>query len=190
MEEWKDIEGYDGDYKISNLGRAFSLKRSKPFQLKNMVDSHGYLQVELFKNGERKHFRVHRLVAIHFIPNPENLEFVNHIDHDKTNNSIENLEWCTALENNLARYEFYGEDREKNFCECGKEIAFENKSCRNCYLKNPIHKEVERPSPSQLEKELRESNFSRVGKKYGVSDNAIRKWCKVYGMPTSAKYYK
>lgn len=102
FEEWLPIEGYDG-YEVSNFGRIKSLERMnslgrivKERILKPSTNKYGYQQVSLFKNGKRKWFRVHRLVANTFIDNPNNLPQVNHIDECKTNNHISNLEWCTA----------------------------------------------------------------------------------------------
>lgn len=112
MEEtWKDVEGYEGLYQVSNLGRVKSLERyvirgrggiSKVREriLKCGHDKDGYSCVALMLNGKRTTFRVHRLVAQAFIPNPENKPFVNHINEDKTNNHAKNLEWCTCKENN------------------------------------------------------------------------------------------
>ncbi|WPH68848.1 HNH endonuclease [Enterococcus phage EF-M80] len=102
IEEWKDIEGYEGLYQVSNLGRV---KRSKGKYMKSerilmlFINTPGYLQVMLCKNNKCKKFTVHRLVANAFIPNPENKPQVNHIDEDKTNNMVSNLEWVTAKEN-------------------------------------------------------------------------------------------
>lgn len=101
MEEiWKDIEGYEGIYQVSNLGRVKSLKHSKEGKLlKGRVTGKGYLSVVLFRNSVRKSNSIHRLVAQAFIPNPENKPEVNHIDEDKTNNNIDNLDWSTPKEN-------------------------------------------------------------------------------------------
>lgn len=102
IEEWKDIEGYEGLYQVSNLGRV---KRSKGKYMKSerilmlFINTPGYLQVMLCKNNKCKKFTVHRLVANAFIPNPENKPQVNHIDEDKTNIKVSNLEWVTAKEN-------------------------------------------------------------------------------------------
>ena len=92
MEIWRDIEGFDG-YQISNEGRVRSFKRGKEKILKAQINK-GYLQLELRKNGVRKKEFIHRLVAQAFIPNPQNLPEVNHKDENKTNNCVENLEWC------------------------------------------------------------------------------------------------
>ena len=97
-EEWKDIKGYEGRYQVSNLGRVKSLnynhtKKEKILKLK--PNRKGYFEVFLYKNGERRAFKVHRLVALHFIPNPNNYPQVNHKDENKQSNCVDNLEWCT-----------------------------------------------------------------------------------------------
>lgn len=99
MEVWKDINGYEGLYQVSNLGNVKSLKYGKERILKPDVSKFGYLFVDLCKNNICKSFRVHRLVAIVFIPNLENKEQVNHINGIKTDNMVQNLEWVTAKEN-------------------------------------------------------------------------------------------
>ena len=104
-EIWKPKKDYEGLYEVSNFGRVKSLgngnsNNSKERVLKPVKVKGGYLQVHLSKNGKRKMFLVHRLVAEAFIPNTDNLPFINHKDEDKTNNSVENLEWCTREYNN------------------------------------------------------------------------------------------
>lgn len=99
MEEiWKDIPGYEGLYKVSNLGNVLSLnnyRRSNSKILKQHISKSGYHSVVLSKNQIKKTYRVHRLVAMVFIPNPDNLPFINHKDENKANNCVDNLEWCT-----------------------------------------------------------------------------------------------
>ena len=104
-EYWKDISGYEGIYQVSNKGRIKSLERkvwnyTKPERiLKPNSKPNGYLQVNLSNGGEARHAYVHRLVAQTFLPNPCGLPEVNHIDFDKTNNCVGNLEWVSDEEN-------------------------------------------------------------------------------------------
>ena len=99
-EIWKDIKDYEGIYQVSNLGRVKSLKHSKEGKiLKGRVTGKGYLSVVLFRNSVRKSNSIHRLVAQAFIPNPANKPEVNHIDENKLNNDVSNLEWVTSKEN-------------------------------------------------------------------------------------------
>lgn len=101
-EEWRDIEGYEGLYQISNLGRVKSLGNTmlrKEKILKPNKHNCGYYRVELSKNNKQKWYYIHRLVAQAFIPNPDDLLFINHKDEDKTNNAVGNLEYCTARYN-------------------------------------------------------------------------------------------
>lgn len=111
MEEiWKDIKGYEGLYQISNLGRVKSLDRAVVGANKSLrilrgklkkltINTQGYLEVNLFRDNKCRCFLVHRLLAEHFIPNPENKPQINHIDGNKSNCSLENLEWVTMEEN-------------------------------------------------------------------------------------------
>ena len=96
-EEWRDIKGFEGKYMVSNLGRVKSLNYNntgKEGIMKGGDDGHGYLQVNLSKDGKVKNCRINRLVAQAFLDNPEGYTDVNHKDEDKTNNCVENLEWC------------------------------------------------------------------------------------------------
>jgi hypothetical protein len=104
MEEiWKPVVGYEGCYEVSNLGRVNSIKRNGTLGgiLKKILDTDGYIICCLMKSDIRMNKKVHRLVAQAFIPNPDNKPAVNHIDNDKTNNKVSNLEWCTNKENSV-----------------------------------------------------------------------------------------
>lgn len=94
----KPIEGYAGRYTINEHGEIYSLLSNK--YLSRCADSHGYpLVVLCTETGKRKTCKVHRLVALHFIPNPNNLPVINHIDGNKLNSLVSNLEWCTHQHN-------------------------------------------------------------------------------------------
>ena len=98
-EEWRNIEGYDGDYQISYLGRVRSYKTGEWVILKIYTDDTGYKFVRLSKNDKSHKFLVHVLVARAFIPNPENKPEVNHKLGNKSDNRVESLEWVTRSEN-------------------------------------------------------------------------------------------
>lgn len=95
-EEWKDVTNYENLYMVSSYGRIKSLtsKRILSFSI-----NRGYAYVKLSKHGVMKSLKVHRLVAISFIPNPNNLPDVNHIDENKLNNNLSNIEWCSKQYN-------------------------------------------------------------------------------------------
>lgn len=121
MEEaWKPINGFENSYEISSTGRIRSITRSTTYTDKNgfsctrnspgiplnpPIDSEGYVRVILFKNSKQVAKRIHRLVAEHFIPNPDSKPLVNHIDGNKSNNNVSNLSWCTASENTQHAYD-------------------------------------------------------------------------------------
>ena len=113
QEIWKDVVGYEGLYQVSNLGRVKSLSKfhctsknysslgywSKEKILKPIIGVQGYLYVNLYKNNKSKSIKVHKLVAEAFILNPNNYNCINHKDENKTNNRVENLEFCSFYYN-------------------------------------------------------------------------------------------
>jgi hypothetical protein len=147
-EIWKDIEGFNKDYQVSNLGRVKSLKNGKEKILSLSKTANGYYKCSLWKNNVQYYKKIHRLVAEAFIPNPYNLYCVNHKDEDKTNNCVDILEWCT-LQYNLS----YGTGRERS-------IEHRQKPVRQ-YNKN---KEIEAVFPSlriaSEETGIKEANIS------------------------------
>lgn len=104
-ETWRNIKGFEGLYQVSSEGRIASLPKTGSGGHKNTIyltpnrDKDGYLTVILYKDSTRTPFKIHRLVAETFIPNTYNLPQVNHINEDKTDNNLYNLEWCTASYN-------------------------------------------------------------------------------------------
>ena len=137
-EEWRDIPGYEGLYQVSNLGRVKSLEKidargwhRKEKILVQIDNMHGYYQLMLYKNKNKKKISVHRLVALAFIPNPNNYPCVNHKDENKHNNNADNLEWCTHKYNNN-----YGTTQERrinntNFKERTKNTDYSKIAAKN-----------------------------------------------------------
>lgn len=132
MEIWKDVVGYEGLYEVSNLGRVrgkegrityskrHGKRRWRQRIIKQQLDNTGGFAVELYKNKQRKRIRVHRLVAEAFILNPENKPQVNHIDGNRQNNKLSNLEWVTQKENIYHAWE-------TGLMTHGKEVILKNK---------------------------------------------------------------
>ena len=120
-----DVKGYEGIYKINKNGDVYSLPRKVPFReyemfIKGKKKKHtklktGYYAVGLWKNNVQKLIPIHRLIAETFIPNPKKLKCINHIDGNKENNNIGNLEWCTHSENVKHAYD-------TGLCKKGKKV--------------------------------------------------------------------
>lgn len=121
-ETWLPVTGYEGLYEVSDIGNVRSLPRygtrtTEPTNISPHLWS-GYLHVTLWKDGKARDHTVHRLVALAFIPNPENLPFINHKDEVRTNNIVGNLEWCTP------KYNYnYSKVSEKVVKALGKEVV-------------------------------------------------------------------
>lgn len=121
IEIWKDISGYEGKYQVSNIGRVKSLQRwsgTKYYNREQILKNHinkrnGYVYVYLTKNNKSKNVRLHRLVAKAFIPNPNDYDDINHKDCNRTNNNVDNLEWCTRSYN--IKYSFKYGKAKSNF---------------------------------------------------------------------------
>ena len=148
-EIWKNIEGYE-DYQVSNQGRVRSLKFGKERIMKPEKHRAGYLLVHFCKNGEQKMCLVHRLVALAFIPNPNNFPEVNHKTEDKTDNRVKNLEWCTSKYNSnygtrnqrvvekhlkpVLQFTKNGESVKewKSGCDIQKNLGYDNSAISKC----------------------------------------------------------
>lgn len=118
MEKWKEIPFTNGEYLASESGKIRTSKTGRI--LRACVDQRGYERVCLFKTNREKRYKVHRLVAMTFIPNPDNKPQVNHIDGNKRNNSVSNLEWVTGEENVHHARNNGLSDGHKKFCESRK----------------------------------------------------------------------
>ena len=165
IEEWKDVEGYEGYYQASNLGRIKSISRKrynknggKPGVLKERIlkqtkNGDGYYCVKLYKNGKSKSIKIHRIIADTFINNLKNDPEVNHKDGVKTNNKTSNLEWVTSKENVNHAYEM-GLNPCMRDINIEKIIELSNKG----YYTNQIAKKM------NCDRKM----ISRRAKKYGI----------------------
>lgn len=99
-EKWLAVKGFEGLYEVSNLGRIKSIKYNRERLMKTSHQLNGYVKITLSKDNVQYTSRVHRLVADAFIPRQEGRDYVNHIDGDKDNNAVSNLEWVSVSENN------------------------------------------------------------------------------------------
>lgn len=123
-EEWKPITGYEGLYEVSNLG---NVRNNLGQPIKQYTSCGGYKRVLLKKDGFTEYVYMHRLVAMHFISNPNNLPVVNHINEIKDDNRVENLEWCTQ------KYNCNHNDKGKRIAESGKEGSRNQHGCKTIY---------------------------------------------------------
>lgn len=163
MEIWKDIKGYEGKYQVSNKGRIKSLSRAIPhlgsfrviperIMTQHVSSTNGYYMVSLCKDNKYEWMLTHRIVATAFIPNPNNLPYINHKDEIKIHNNVENLEWCTpsynmnysnvrekqinAISKEVEQYDFDGRfiKRYKNCYAAGRELGVSPSSIRMCCI--------------------------------------------------------
>ena len=158
-EVWKNIDGYEGKYQISNLGRVKSLQRwsgTKYYNREQILNNYvnkknGYVYVYLTKNNKSKNIRLHKIVADAFIPNPNNLPQINHKDGNKQNNCFENLEWCSCSYNIKDMYRRHGKyendkiiiDKYKALKSCskvGKLFGLSGENIRQILIRNNIER--------------------------------------------------
>lgn len=129
MEEiWKDIEGFHGIYRVSNIGNVMSLNycnRGYKKLLTPKCNNRGRLWVELVSGEKRRCALIHRLVAEAFIPNPDGFPQINHKDENPKNNNVENLEWCTQEYNQMCYYKNHGLNLKK---QCQRNRSYEKRT--------------------------------------------------------------
>lgn len=169
QEIWKPIEGYEGLYEVSSLGRIKSLyKYHHRYEniLKNKITKDGYYETTLVKNGKPKFIRTHRLVASAFIDNPLNKSEVNHKDGNKLNNSVDNLEWVTSSENQKHAY--------RTGLQKVSGGALSNRKKVRCVDLN-----VEKDSLHEMQRYLVEKGYTKSNRLNGLS-KAINSDNKIY----------
>lgn len=174
MEIWKDIKDYEGLYQVSNYGRVKSLKRKVKNKngfrivnekiLKPILNNKGYYVYGLRKNNKLKILLLHRLIGEHFLNNENNYSCINHIDGDKLNNCINNLEWCTYKHNI------------KEAFRLGLNTYTFKKNFKHDYWKGKYGKE---------------HNCSKPVKQYDLEENFIKEWESIMqaSKETKVKYY-
>lgn len=180
--DFKYIPGYEGLYSINKNGDVYS--HYKNIIVKTHTNRKGYLMVNLYKSGVGKLIPIHRLIALTFIPNPENKPEIDHIDTNRKNNSIDNLRWCTRKENcnNPLTLKHAGDSRrgEKN-CWYGKKFSIETKqklsiSHRGRIITDETRQKISRANKgrSMPEEQRRHLSIVRTGKYLGIENPSCR----------------
>lgn len=208
IEIWKDIKEYEGLYQVSNLGKVKSIDRviNNHFYKSQIIKPYdngiGYYKIKLCKNGKIKHFYLHRLVAQAFLEDYSPLLEINHINHNKKDNNINNLESVSHLDNMKKAEEFYGgifnqygfakklENKERYCISCGKKIYHKSTRCKKCWHKKDRLDKIKKhntPNKEELERAIKKhKNFSKVAREYGVSHTTVMRWRKKYNIGLTA----
>lgn len=200
VEVWKDVTEYKGIYQVSDAGNVRSLdrvssdgRRIKGRLLTPVGNGYGYYTIQLTNKGISKRYYIHRLVYEAFIGDILNGNDINHIDHNKGNNKPKNLESVTH-QDNLKDQAIYANGVYKdshgyegiNRCPiCGNRISYGSKLCKVCADANRvsyrIHKEDIINSLTKTK-----GNFTKSAREFNMTDNALRKWCKKYNLPSKS----
>lgn len=200
------MPGFENTHMISSLGNIWVKGRyvinngtpvwKEGHRIVPFIKANGYAQCNINIGSIQKKKYVHRLVAEAFLPNPDNLPEVDHIDNNRANNMLSNLQWITH-QDNMRKQVSYRRGRSHThklrppkLCQCGKIISKKATRCKKCYRQSIGAKET--PAKDKLLSELILANgsFTKVAKKYGITDNTVRKWCKQYGLPYHSVDYK
>lgn len=175
-EQWKYIEGHENEYLVSNFGRIASIprKRTKGGLLKPQIGKWGYEHVCIREKGKYKLHKVHRLVAKAFLPNPKNFPQVNHINGIKTDNRVENLEWCSAKHNSKEAHRLGLQNPSDKQKEIARKICLEQKSIKVIAIKSGYSEVFDSISEAGRQLNISPSCISRVIKGLRCQANGYR----------------
>ena len=209
QEEWRDVAGYEDLYQVSNLGNVRSFwcwdghkykKRDEPKILKPVYTPQGYQMITLYNSTKKKRISIHKLVAITFIKKPPKKNFINHIDFNRSNNNITNIEWCSQKENVMHsaknfRYGFVDEKTTNKIIEMhkdniptkqiGKMLNLKTQTCYVILKKNGFtyfnkNKKYAYDKKSALNDLQSGNKIVDVSKKYNVPYHVIKQLKRTY----------
>jgi len=203
VEIWKDITEYKGIYQVSDAGNVRSLdrlssdgRRIKGRLLTPVGNGYGYYTVHLTRDGISKRYYIHRLVYSTFVGEIVNWNDINHIDHNKGNNTPKNLESITHQANakdqaifaNGVYKDSHDYEHSHKCPVCGSIIRYKSSMCVDCVNKNKTSYRI--PKDSIIESLTRnKGNFTQSAKEFNMTDNALRKWCKKYELPSKSSQW-
>ena len=203
VEIWKDITEYKGIYQVSDAGNVRSLDRTlgdgryvSGKRLTLVENGYGYYQVGLSHKGVTKKYYIHRLVYSTFVGEIANGNDINHIDHNKGNNTTKNIESIThqanAKDQSIFANGIYKDSHDYEHSHkcpvCGSVIRYKSSLCKSCVDKKKTSYRI--PKDSIIESLTRnKGNFTQAAKEFSMSDNALRKWCKKYELPSKSSQW-
>lgn len=214
MEEWRPVKGWESSYEVSNMGNVRSLDRvviDKNGVRRSVYGrmftkskhTNGYYFVNLCRENSTLMRDVHRLVAEAFLQHDDYKNVVHHKDHNRTNNCVENLQWVTNYENMVESAIYHSSTHDykdshnllgtHKCLDCGKLVRYKSVRCKPCAAKYIQRNYKSHKLTSDEVKDAlitNRGNFTQAAKAFGMSDNALRKWCKKYGLPTRSKDWR